>query len=80
MRDLLHNLFDFMQDRCSGAVESPAVRRAYREFDRAMDELERRTDHSFCDDLYNTVLICISEEQYAAFRLGLRLGTELHTL
>lgn len=80
MNDILHDLFALMQDRYSGAVESPAARRAYREFDRAMDELEHCADRALCDDLYNTVLICINEEQYAAFRLGLRLGMELHAL
>lgn len=80
MNEILHDLFALMQDRCSGEVESPATRRAFHELDRALDELEDRADCAFRDSVYKTVLRCIVEEQYAAFRLGLRLGIQLHAL
>ena len=31
-------------------------------------------------ELYNAFMAYIGEEQYAAFRLGLRLGLQLHAL
>lgn len=80
MNDLARDLFFLMEDRCSAEVESPACRSALRDFDRELDEVSTRTDHALRDNLYNTALLCIREGQYAAFRLGLRLGLELQTL
>lgn len=80
MNDLARDLYFLMEDRCSGEVESPACRSALRDFDRELDEVQVRTDRILRDSLYSTALLCINEAQYAAFRLGLRLGLQLHTL
>lgn len=80
MNDLTRDLFFFMEDRCSGEVESPACRRALHDLDRELDEVQARTDRTLRGNLSDTVLLCIHEEQYAAFRLGLRLGLQLHAL
>ena len=80
MNDLARDLFFFMEDRYSSEVESAAYRKAMRDFDRELDEVKARTNHTLRDNLYNTVLLCSNEEQYAAFRLGLRLGLQLHAL
>ncbi len=80
MNDLARDLFYFMEDRCSCEMEGPACRKALRELDRELDETEARTDRALRDKLYSTVLLCISEGQHSAFRLGLRLGLQLHTL
>ena len=80
MDTLIRDLFSLMEDRYSGEVETPACRRALRDFDRELDEVKTRTDRTLRDSLYNTALLCINEGQYAAFHLGLRLGLQLHAL
>lgn len=80
MNDLTHDLFFLMEDRCSNEMETPACRRALRDLDRELGEVETRVGRALSDELYNTALLCLREGQYAAFRLGLRLGLQLHAL
>ncbi len=80
MNDLARDLFYYMEDNYSSEVESPACRKALHDLDRALEEAEECAGRALRDKLYSTALRCVSEEQHSAFRLGLRLGLQLHTL
>ena len=80
MNDITHDLFRLMERHCSDRADTLDYRQAFCILSMELEQLETMLNAEQYDKLSRALMAYIAQEEHAAFRLGLRLGLQLHAL